>query len=98
MENMVNVSERPFQILGILCLCVAFVGVLRLIIETFFPIQILPQVTSGLILNVLIIGFLGIISVLSAIGEFTIRNFIKLQNAPAFIVREIYERSLKDKN
>ena len=93
MENMVNVSERPFQILGILCLAIAVVGILRLAIEIFIPIKILPVVTPGLLLNILVIGFLIIISVLAAIGEFTIRNFIKMQNSPAFVIKEIYKRS-----
>lgn len=95
MENIVNLSERPFQILGILCLSVACVGIFRLVIETFSPIKILPRVTPGLLLNVFVIGFLVLISVLAAIGEFTIRNFIKMQNTPAFIIREIYKRDFK---
>lgn len=92
LENMVSLSERPFQILGIVCLGIAFVGVLRLITEMFFPIIILPIVTTGLLLNVLVIGFLTIIAVLAAIGEFTIRNFIKVQKVPAFIIKEIYKK------
>ena len=93
-ENMVSLSERPFQILGLLCLGFALAGLLRLMTEMIFPISLLPRVTTGLLLNVLVIGFLVIISVLAAIGEFTIRNFIKEQNAPAFIIREIYKRRL----
>jgi hypothetical protein len=61
-----------------------------------FPISILPKVTPGLLLNVLVIGFLAIFAVLAAIGEFTIRNFIQLQNSPAFIIREIYKRRLEE--
>jgi undecaprenyl-phosphate 4-deoxy-4-formamido-L-arabinose transferase len=92
-ENLVNISERPFQILGVLCLAIALAGFLRLSIELIIPISILPKVTTGLILNVLAIGFLTIIAILAAIGEFVIRNFIKLQNSPAFIIREIYKRN-----
>jgi len=98
MENMVNLSERPFQILGVLCLGIALVGILRLAVEMIFPISILPGVTPGLLLNVFVIGFLTILAVLAAIGEFVIRNFIKLQNAPAFIIREIYKRTQKEKS
>jgi hypothetical protein len=93
MENLVNISERPFQLIGVLCLGIAFIGVLRLITELFFPIVILDRVTTGLILNVLVIGFLAIFAVLAAIGEFTIRNFIKVQKNPAFIIRKIYKRN-----
>ena len=97
MENMVNLSERPFQILGVLCLGIAILGILRLSIEMIFPISLLPRVTTGLLLNVLVIGFLATFAVLAAIGEFTIRNFIKMQKEPAFIIREIYKRTQEEK-
>ena len=96
MENLVNLSERPFQFIGVLCLGIALLGFLRLITEIIFPVSILPRVTSGLILNVVVIGFLSTFAILAAIGEFAIRNFIKLQNAPAFVIREIYERRLEE--
>jgi len=96
MENLVNLSERPFQFIGVLCLGIALLGFLRLITEMIFPVSILPRVTSGLILNVVVIGFLSTFAILAAIGEFAIRNFIKLQNAPAFVIREIYERRLEE--
>ena len=96
MENLVNLSERPFQFIGVLCLGIALLGFLRLITEMIFPVSILPRVTSGLILNVVVIGFLSTLAILAAIGEFAIRNFIKLQNAPAFVIREIYERRLEE--
>ena len=53
----------------------------------------LPTVTNGLLLNAGVIGVLAILAVLSAVGEFTIRNFIMGQKIPAFIVREIHTRS-----
>ena len=96
MENLVNLSERPFQFIGVLCLGIALLVFLRLITEMIFPVSILPRVTSGLILNVVVIGFLSTLAILAAIGEFAIRNFIKLQNAPAFVIREIYERRLEE--
>ena len=92
MENIVNVSKLPFQILGAFCLVVALLGVLRLIIEMFLPIRILPIVTTGLLLNVIAIGFLFVVAVLAAIGEFVIRSFMKLHTSPAFIIREIHKR------
>ena len=97
MENMVHLSERPFQILGVFCLFFAFLFGTRLFLETLFPIQILPRVTTGLLVNILIFGILSIISVLAVIGEFIIRNFIKLENHPSFIIREILTRKYEDK-
>ena len=98
MENMVHLSERPFQILGILCFFLAFLFAARLFLETLFPIQILPRVTTGLLLNVLIMGILSIIAILALIGEFIIRNFIKLENYPSFIIRELFTRKDEDKS
>ena len=92
-ENMVSLSEKPFQILGILCLGFAFIIAMRLAVMAIFPIQILPKITTGIILNVLVAGILLVVSVLAVIGEFVIRNFIKLQNAPAFIIKEIYRKT-----
>ncbi|MBT8364423.1 MAG: glycosyltransferase family 2 protein, partial [Deltaproteobacteria bacterium] len=65
MDNLVNLSERPFQILGVLCLGIALVGIFRLAAEMIFPISILPLVTPGLLLNVIVIGILAILAVLA---------------------------------
>ncbi|MGA1868185.1 MAG: glycosyltransferase family 2 protein [bacterium] len=93
MENIVNLSERPFQILGMLCLALAFLFAIRVALGYVLPFSILPKVTSGLILNVIIISLVVLLSVLAAIGEFIIRNFILLQGKPAYIIREIHTKN-----
>lgn len=97
MENMVHLSERPFQMVGLLCLFFAFLFGSRLLLETLFPIQVLPQVTTGLLANILIFGILSILTVLAMIGEFIIRNFIKLEKHPAFIIKEIFMRKSENR-
>lgn len=97
LENLVNLSERPFQILGVLCLIFSLLFAFRVVVGYFIPFSILPKVTSGLLLNVIIISLLVTISILAAIGEFVIRNFVLLQRSPAFIVRAIYTKCQNDR-
>jgi glycosyltransferase involved in cell wall biosynthesis len=93
MENLVNLSERPFQIIAALSLLLSLAFVGRLAFELLFHFSILPRVTPGLVLNTVVIGFLATLSVLAIIGEFVIRNFGMLQKKPAFVVREMYTSS-----
>jgi glycosyltransferase involved in cell wall biosynthesis len=87
MENLVNVSDRPFQMLGSIFLLLASVFMLRLAAETVFDFSVLPRVTPGLLLNAMVVSLLVTLGVLSMVGEFVIRNFLLLQRKPAFIVR-----------
>lgn len=92
MDHMVNLSERPFQIIGVFCLFVSFFFLFRIFLDWFVPFSILPKVTSGLILNIMVSGIIFIVAILCIIGEFAIRSFNKLQKRPAFIIREIIRR------
>ncbi|MHC4258249.1 MAG: glycosyltransferase family 2 protein [Planctomycetota bacterium] len=92
MDNMVSLSQRPFQILGVLCFVFAVLFLVRLILGPFFDFSILPQITPGLLLNVLVICTLILISILCLIGEYVIRNFIALQKYPAYIIKDIFQK------
>jgi glycosyltransferase involved in cell wall biosynthesis len=89
MENLVNLSKQPFQITAVFCLIFALLFIIRIILAYIFPFSILPDITSGLILNVILLCFVILLSILCAIGEFVIRNYIILQNRPTYIIREI---------
>jgi len=91
-ENIVNLSDKPFQILAALCFALTLLFAGRLASEFFFSYAILPRVTNGLLLNAIMIGSLASISVLAVIGEFVVRNFLMMQGRPAFVVREIQRR------
>ena len=91
MENLVNLSERVFQYLGAICLVLALVFVVR-IASAFVVDTTLVEVTPGLVLNVVVVSLLVTTAILSALGEFVIRNFITLQRKPAFLVRTILRR------
>lgn len=92
MESLVNVSDRPFQALSMLCVALALLLLLRVVGAFFLPQQVLPQVTNGLLLNATAISLLFTLAVLSLIGEFVIRNFGMLQQKPAYVVRELLRR------
>lgn len=98
MDNFVNLSQKPFQVVGVICFLLAILFTFRLGLEYFISISILPRITNGLILNVLVVNLLSILAVLSATGEFAIRNFLMLQKKPVFIIREIHERRLFEEN
>ena len=91
-DNVVVLSERPFQITAFLCFAMTVVFVFRLLLEAVFPIRILPLVSNGLLLNVLVIALLVNVALLSMVGEFTIRAFLVSRDLPLYIVRERLKR------
>jgi glycosyltransferase involved in cell wall biosynthesis len=92
MENLVNLSDRPFQILGAVCLVLAGLFLVRIVGAWLFPLSILPSVTPGLLLNAIAFSFLVTVTILCAIGEFVIRVFVGSHRLPAFIVRSLRTR------
>lgn len=92
MDNFMEMIRRPFQIIGAWFLVVAMLFVLRVMIDFIFPFQILEIVSNGLLLNVSVISLLIIVGILCIIGEFTIRNFVRSQNIPKYIIREKLQR------
>lgn len=92
MDNLVGITDRPFQILSVACLLLGLLFMIRIVLAWVLPFSILSQVTTGLILNVAILGFLIVVAVLSAIGEFLIRSYNVLQRNPVYIVREMLRK------
>ena len=92
MDNIVCLTQRPFQILSMVCLIFAFLFFVRIIVAWLFDFSILQEITRGLLLNAIIISLLVTISVLCMIGEFVIRNFISLQRYPGYVIREIFQK------
>ena len=94
-DNVVCLSERPFQILGALCFFFALLFAVRIVLSRLFDFSILPKVTTGLLLNAVIISLLTIVSVLCLVGEFVIRNFLVLQRYPSYVIREILQNTIR---
>lgn len=92
METIVNLSERPFQYLALICTLLSSIILLRVILGFIYPASILETTSTGLILNAVIFSFLMTLATLAMIGEFVIRLFISSQTKPAFIIRKLLQR------
>ncbi|MBI4557324.1 MAG: glycosyltransferase family 2 protein [Candidatus Hydrogenedentes bacterium] len=92
MENIVRLFERPFQSLALISVVFAVLFGVRIAVDYLTPFRILPAVSSGLLLNVLVITFLITVGALCLIGEFTIRAFISSQKEPSYIIRRMVRR------
>jgi undecaprenyl-phosphate 4-deoxy-4-formamido-L-arabinose transferase len=88
MDNVVVLSERPFQVAALLCAGVTILLAARILLYRLFPVAILPSVTHGLLLNAIVIALLVNVALLSLTGEFAIRSFFKHKAIPLYIVRE----------
>lgn len=92
MDNLVGITDKPFQILSIACFFIAVLFVIRILLALVLNFSILPDITNGLVLNFMVIGLLLTLGVLSAIGEFLIRSYNILQRHPSYIVRDLLRR------
>ena len=81
-HTLVDLSERPFQLLSLAC----FAG------SVLFPGSVLPEITNGLLLNALAFSLLVVVGILSVLGEYVIRSYVKLREQPAYIVRSLRTR------
>jgi len=99
MDNLARLSHRPFQYLSLITAVCGAILALRVLFSWVFPgASVLGQITPGLILNAIAISTLAILAVLCAIGEFSVRNFLVLQQDPQYIIREMYQRDLVRKD
>jgi glycosyltransferase involved in cell wall biosynthesis len=92
MDHLVGISERPFQLMSLVCFAFAALFALRISLAWVVPVSILPEVTTGVILNALALSLLVLLSVLAAIGEYVMRNFLMSQRYPGYVIREIHEK------
>ena len=92
-DNLVSLSERPFQVLAALCLDAAALFCVRILLGYIFPVRILGAVSNGLLLNAILISLLITIGAMSMIGEFAIRSFLIGRNLPLYVVREVRRRA-----
>lgn len=89
MDHVVGMSRRPFQYVALTCLGLAAILMLRIASAWVLPITILPEVTAGLLLNVMLFNVLVTIGVISVVGEYVVRNFVSVQHDPIYVIREL---------
>lgn len=92
MDNVMKLSQRPFQILAVLCILASSLFLVRILAGFFVPMKVFEEVTTGLLLNAVVISLLVLLAVLALIGEFSIRAFVNLRRTPGYIVRKKLKR------
>lgn len=92
MDNMMRLSEKPFQWLAGVCLLGSVLLALRVLVGLLIEFSVMDSVTNALILYAVIIGLLLTVFAVAVLGEFVIRSFLRLQNRPLYIIRERIER------
>lgn len=92
MDNLVKLSQRPFQVLAGFCFFGGILFALRILLAFFSAGGIMNEVTPGLILNTVFFFALITLAAIALVGELVIRNFLTLQHCPAYIVRERHSR------
>lgn len=92
MDNIVSMSERPFQLLALISLAFAALFGLRVVIDYFSPFKILAHVSTGLLLNAIVISAFISVAILCMIGEFTVRSFVASRRLPKYVIKEILRR------
>jgi glycosyltransferase involved in cell wall biosynthesis len=92
MDNIVRLSEAPFQLLAMIFVALSALLSLRIVAGFFVSFSIFPDVTNALVLYAIMIGLLVTMAVLCALGEFSIRSFLALQQTPSYVVREILRK------
>ncbi len=88
MDNLVKLSQRPFQVLAGFCFLGGILFALRILLAFFSAGGIMTEVTPGLILNTFFFFALITLSAIALVGELVIRNFLTLQHMPAYVIRE----------
>lgn len=92
MDNLVKLSQRPFQFLAGFCFLGGILFALRILLGFFMPGSLMNEVTPGLILNSIFVFALVTLAAIALVGELVIRNFLTLQHTPAYAIREILRR------
>ncbi len=91
-DNIVQLSDRPFQFAVLVCLVLAGLFAIRTVLAFAFPFRLLGGVSNGLILNVLVVVGLAVAGLVAMVGEFTIRVFSATRRVPRYAVREALRR------
>jgi len=98
MDHLVGISERPFQLVSLVCFGLAVLFAVRIALAWTVPGSFLREVTPGLILNSIAVTFLVLLSVLAVIGEYVMRSFLMIQRYPAYVIRELHRKHPSDED
>lgn len=91
-ESLVGMSARPFQYVAVVLLLLAALASARITLNWLVPFSILSEVTSGLLLNAVLLGGLVGVGVAALVGEYALRSYNLLLGQPAYVIREAWVR------
>ncbi len=89
LDNLVSLSQRPFQVLSAASFVVGLLLVLRIVVSLVAPQAFLSTVTNGLLLNAIVLALLVTVTVMCVVGEYVIRSHLILQGHPAYVIRTL---------
>lgn len=92
MDNLVKLSQKPFQFLAGFCFLGGLFFMLRILLGFFLQGSFLTEVTPGLILNTVFFFALMTLAAMALLGELSVRSYVVLQRNPIYIVRETIRR------
>lgn len=92
-DNVVILCEPLFQGVGFTSLAVAFLLVLRVVLDPVLHWAILPAVSPGLILNAVAATGLVLAGLLCVVGEFVVRCHRSVLARPGYVVRQRVTRA-----
>jgi glycosyltransferase involved in cell wall biosynthesis len=89
LDNLLGYSEGTFQALSALAFAAALLTLVRIALAWVFPASVLAVVTTGLILNALLLSMAVLLGVLGLLGEYVIRLHNRESWGPRYVVREV---------
>lgn len=86
-DNVIGLSDRPFLLLSMASAALVVLFILRILVSFIIDFSFVGPVTSGLLLNFIVMQILMLLMVAAALGEYTFRSYIRLEGDPIYVVR-----------
>jgi undecaprenyl-phosphate 4-deoxy-4-formamido-L-arabinose transferase len=93
-DSAIGFSAQPFQFLSMISAATGILLAFRIALDWFFPVEILPDVTHGLLLNAIFINIFICMALMSAVGEFTFRVHARIEGDPIYVIRRRLSRTI----
>ncbi|MGR3177151.1 MAG: hypothetical protein ACUZ8E_03735, partial [Candidatus Anammoxibacter sp.] len=89
MENFIGLLSKAFQFIGFWSIVIAFLLVLRAIVDAFYSFKILSNIYNGFLLIAILFSMFVTLKMLCLIGEYVVRIFSVSQKNPKYIIKEM---------
>lgn len=89
MENFIGLLSKAFQFIGFWSTVIAFLLILRAIVDAFYSFKILSNIYNGFLLIAILFSMFVTLKMLCLIGEYVVRIFSVSQKNPKYIIKEM---------